>query len=758
MGRYVYESGRVQSSLNRLGEAKNLLNETQAELQKAFNTLASARGIEWIDYASSQGSIEGLPGDCQQYIQALYDEIKNKSKQIDDYNNKPWYEKIFASLCMGVAKVVEGIAVVGENIVDAGASLVGFTAGIFGNKEFQDSCGEFIKKDHVGDAFNYMFYDENGLTGGWMEKASLYSSESTFANVLKGVGTAAGYIALGAATGGALGVSATAANTGVAIVGGLGAGTETGLQQGKDFNSAFVQGVKQAAIQGGTAYVAGKIGEKIVQNGPKQVQGKHAKITGKHANPSTLYENSFTNTISNAGDDIATKAVDKALNVGNKISNSKIGQTATNITQKVANSSAGQHVGQIVEGATGLADDALNVGKNIVGKVGSTGVGKVATNLTSKAVNAGGKMVNGFVNVAAKNPVVGNVVSAGLVTAPIMSNTMKQANIGGKDLSIDTSISTGNVIDPGDIATPEVFTRETPGETPAQTQNTQTEQPAEAQNSTPQANNNGGGYQSQGSVAYRQASTPSAPISTPSYTAPNTTPTQTPTEVPSVGKVDLTNPVPTTPNTPQTPQTPSILQTPSTPQVPQTPQVPSTPQSPQGPSSTTTGSSGTSHSGGGYSNGGYSFGGSTPSTGTTTPQTPADIGGQVTAKGTLASSINNIASGQNQTIKVPTIDTPISSGSSSNMAIPTAAALSAAAAAGIGTKAYMDYKTNNKNEDEYEEGNENSGFTSEEWNGTEEDIKLDYGTENQNQYLDSDDDYSYSADSIIEKYEAVNNN
>ena len=416
MGRYVYESGKVQSSLNRLGEAKNFLNETQAELQKAFNTLASARGIEWIDYASSQGSIEGLPGDCQQYIQALYDEIKNKSKEIEDYNNKPWYEKIFASLCMGVAKVVEGIAVVGENIVDAGASLVGFTAGIFGNKEFQDSCGEFIKKDHVGDAFNYMFYDENGLTGGWMEKASLYSSESTFANVLKGVGTAAGYIALGAATGGALGIGSTAANTGVAIVGGLGSGTETGLQQGKDFNSAFAQGVKQAAVQGATAYVAGKIGDKIQANASQKAvdSGKAIQIgeNGQAArSTSTLYENAATDAIKTGSKNATNKAIDKALDLGNKAANSKVGQTASNITQKVASSSPGQHIGQIVEGTAGLADDALNAGKTIVGKVGNVGVVKGVTNLTSKAVSTGGKMVNGLVNVAAKNPVVGNAFS-----------------------------------------------------------------------------------------------------------------------------------------------------------------------------------------------------------------------------------------------------------------------------------------------------------------------------------------------------------
>ena len=90
------------------------------------------------------------------------------------------------------------------------------------------------------------------------------------------------------------------------------------------------------------------------------------------------------------------------------------------------------------------------------------------------------------------------------------------------------------------------------------------------------------------------------------------------------------------------------------------------------------------------------------------------------------------------------------------MAIPTAAAFSAAAAAGIGAKAFIDKKQREKeeNDETFSDGNENAGFSSENWEGSEDDIKVDYGTEEEETL---DDDNTYSADSIIEKYEAVSN-
>ena len=178
-------------------------------------------------------------------------------------------------------------------------------------------------------------------------------------------------------------------------------------------------------------------------------------------------------------------------------------------------------------------------------------------------------------------------------------------------------------------------------------------------------------------------------------------------------------------------------------------------------STTSYSSSGTTHSGGGYSSSGYSFGGSDVGSysDTATSIDPTDLITEDTSmsstSGTLASSITSTNKFSNQTIKIPTSSEAVTS-SSSNMAIPTAAAFSAAAAAGIGAKAYIDKKEKDKenSEEAFDDGNENSGFSSDNWDGNEDDIKVDYGTE-EDETLD--DDNSYSADSIIEKYEAVSN-
>ena len=101
--------------------------------------------------------------------------------------------------------------------------------------------------------------------------------------------------------------------------------------------------------------------------------------------------------------------------------------------------------------------------------------------------------------------------------------------------------------------------------------------------------------------------------------------------------------------------------------------------------------------------------------------------------------------------KIPVSNDPISTketkGGSS--VIPIAAGLSAAAAAGLGAKAYMDHKRNNSDEDDEE-------FESEDWNG-DESTDIDYGDSAQKEeYLD-DDDYVASEVPVTEKYGARNN-
>ena len=159
----------------------------------------------------------------------------------------------------------------------------------------------------------------------------------------------------------------------------------------------------------------------------------------------------------------------------------------------------------------------------------------------------------------------------------------------------------------------------------------------------------------------------------------------------------------------------------------------------------------TTHSGGGYSRtGGYSGTNNYIST----PGTSDTIKNNVTKGKT---SVDDIIKGSKYT-KIPTNTTPINTKSSSNglgAVIPIAAGLSAAAAAGIGAKAYLDHKKNNDNDDDdYDE----EEFGAEEWNGDENNIEIDYDDSsdtNTEQYLDDDDNYDYQPESE-EKYGARN--
>lgn len=132
-------------------------------------------------------------------------------------------------------------------------------------------------------------------------------------------------------------------------------------------------------------------------------------------------------------------------------------------------------------------------------------------------------------------------------------------------------------------------------------------------------------------------------------------------------------------------------------------------------------------------------------TGTGKPINPDDPDNKkLTGKGTLASSIT---SANMRKEKVSKIDKPIDSNShqvKNDYIIPTAAALSASAAAGIGTKAYIDYSNNNwRNEDDEDEDKEKKDeIESEEWDGSEDDMNVEYGIKDSNEIIEEleDDD------------------
>ncbi len=111
--------------------------------------------------------------------------------------------------------------------------------------------------------------------------------------------------------------------------------------------------------------------------------------------------------------------------------------------------------------------------------------------------------------------------------------------------------------------------------------------------------------------------------------------------------------------------------------------------------------------------------------------------------GTLASSITTANLRKE---KVKKLDQPINSNDTkteNNYIIPTAAALSASAAAGIGTKAYIDYSNNNwRKEDDDDDEEKKDEIESEDWNGSEDDMNVEYGIKDSTEIIEEleDDD------------------
>ena len=276
MSRFVYKEESVNSSINMLQDAYKTLDQTEAELNSGFNHLEQVQGGSYIDVAQSRKTICGFPETARNYINELRNAIESKSAEIKDYNSAPWYKKLFATIGMSLAKFGEGFINAFENLADACISVVGFTSGIFGIQGVQDWCKKAIEFDVAGTIVSNVYKE-----GTYIGKYSIFGPNSTAANVIKGFGTAAGYMVIGK-IGGKLAGSAnkllgkvnlnigeTGVNSIAAAVGGLGSGTESALLEGKSFNEAFFQGTKVGMIQGTAAYVIGKFGDQYAKENAK---------------------------------------------------------------------------------------------------------------------------------------------------------------------------------------------------------------------------------------------------------------------------------------------------------------------------------------------------------------------------------------------------------------------------------------------------------------------------------------------------------
>ena len=151
MARYTYNSSLVEQTIDELSQACSAITNTNSEIQKGISAITSARGGELFADVGF-GTITGYESAVTEMVDSMSTLIRQKAQEIEEYESAPWYKKLWNSLAMGALKVVEGIASVGENLMDGVVSLAGFVGGVF-NSDFQDSVAEFIKKDHVGEAF-----------------------------------------------------------------------------------------------------------------------------------------------------------------------------------------------------------------------------------------------------------------------------------------------------------------------------------------------------------------------------------------------------------------------------------------------------------------------------------------------------------------------------------------------------------------------------------------------------------------------------
>ncbi|MBR2828221.1 MAG: hypothetical protein IKE70_03220 [Bacilli bacterium] len=283
MAKLVYDASLVDSALGQLRQAKAILGKTDSDLGNAASIIKSARGIEYID-VGGLSSIVGLGSKCQEYIDQVVSDINNQVDKITEYNAEidedysgffGFIKRAGATVVHASSKLFEGIGTAGEQITDGFASAVGWVAGGVGDlfqwdeaKQLKSDIGEFVAKDHVGDAFDNLY--ENQLSE--VIRASGMTNDGKVSNVLKGLGVGTGYaltlLAGGAVLGGVstgttalagaqTAISSVGASTVLGGVGGLGRGVQAGLQSGLSYDNSMAYGAKTGAIQAGATLAVG---------------------------------------------------------------------------------------------------------------------------------------------------------------------------------------------------------------------------------------------------------------------------------------------------------------------------------------------------------------------------------------------------------------------------------------------------------------------------------------------------------------------
>ena len=744
MARYQYTASLVQESVEILNSAAKAITNTNTEMAKGISQIQNARASQNLDIQAD--AVTGYQSLVTDLIDQMSTTITSKAQEIEEYNAQPVWKKVFATIGVGALKLVEGLGTFVENIGDGLVSIVGFTGGLF-NSDFKNACAEFVMKDHVGDAFAKGYEAESGALA-WLNDNSYMAHDSTAANIIKGIGVAAGYVVLSVATAGAGTVTSLGISAAASFAGGVGAGTQSGLKQaqaqalingtefnaGESFNAAFGKGVKQGAVAAGTTLLVGGIANKLTAGSRATAAVNSMDELSSATNGTRNALNTFK-TLANGSDEMASLADDVANLVNSADEVAALADDAVtlggttiknaNATFKAAKDVAKQ--AQALKAAAqtaGASDEIINSlddvisqagkaadvakatrsavaaaqgtnvvtseGNRITNAIANSALGKGASNAASSIANSGiGKAAANLGNSFAQSGLGQGIANAstklGAIGTNVVATGLGQGTSGGITTPIKDAAMDVQIRDMGEVAKYDIEFETYP------------EQP------TPP---------------------PTTPITnvptTPSTVAPTPTPTNPPT-TPYRGGGGGTPSYPTTPiTTPTITSPPTIPTTPITTPLtnPISTQPITTPITTPGPNIDPTITDDNPYIG-------------LPTDDVVNPD--VDL---------LDNSVGSLAGLTESSINIPQSSDPIiNTGlkTKSSSVIPVVAGLSAAGIAGIGAKAYLDKRESDEDEEE-----ENDELTTEEWQEDPESMAIDYGDgQEEADYLMPTDEFAF---------------
>ena len=782
----------VVDTLN--GIATDKVGAAQGEIYAAINRLNSVNGLLENVGGIDLNFYDSIFTSIEETIQNLAVQMENKIEDIKIYEESNVFEKIGSTLAMGIFKVSEGVLSVAEDLGDGVCAVVGWGAGLVGAKDFQQDCANFDQKEWSHDVFNF-YYDSD------FAKKSAITEDSGAAGTLKIVGKTVGYLYAGGVVTGLTGFSG-ATNVGVGVlkasgttwgatmaagIGGLGSGTEAGLNAGLDYNSAVSMGVKEGGIQAGLAFVGGKVGEGLqkraaVKSGSASSDAKWSDFQG--------YSDSITqagerfgvaerNMITSTGSLVGAEArnltsgirglnpVEKRL-AEDAVSAAKdtFKDSASTLLRENPISQGVTALKSTVSSATSIPGAIRSAGSSVVSSVQSEGVLATLKNGGSAAIQGARNVVSSaaFPGVAATlagstfNEYVsenGEAFRDSLATKELVDPEHTTPFVKAESLVLDNNSSEDEfVVDPP--------ISDTPVASPSSYDNSGYGNSSEGNSSI----GNVGGYQYRvdAESSDTSSSNPSGdnspvlptgnsngedtfqPLNPSNSNDSNSFHNTDGSQIPSSGD-DVISPVDSTPS----PSSNTGVSDSGDNSLGVTP-IPISSSTPSGDSSSHSvtfvdGTPGEYHSGGGYD-------GSSLTTDSLVLENADDLE-LLDELEESATSLDDIISGGSYQ-KIPTSSIPVSTKKNGSSVIPIAAGLSAAAAAGIGAKAYMDYKKNN-------EMNEEEEFD-EEYSDEYQEDDLDVHEWNDDSVDDSDSDNSGNSENFDEyleeepSYSARNNN